>query len=123
MVTVRSSWRRVATHRPSGVVSVKKAAGLPSIVICVSERVALSAAARRRRAAASNQRVIFGTSLKHNDVSTAIYRDFLPAALAEKRYAAAPAPRVVGEGLEHLQHALDTLRRGVSATKIVVTLS
>ena len=65
---------------------------------------------------------ILGTSLKHNDVSTAIYRDFLPAALAEKRYTAAPAPRIVGDGLEHLQHALDAQRRGVSATKIVVTL-
>ena len=65
---------------------------------------------------------IFGTSLKKNEVSTAIYGDFLPAALADGSYAAAPQPRVIGHGLQHLQEALDVQRRGVSATKVVVTL-
>ena len=65
---------------------------------------------------------IFGTSLKHNEVSHAIYRDFLPAALAEGRYRAAPEPRVIGDGLHHLQTALDIQREGVSAQKIVVTI-
>jgi hypothetical protein len=66
---------------------------------------------------------IFGTSLKYNDISTAIYRDFLPAALAEGRYAAEPAPMVIGDGLEHLQRALDVQRKGVSAAKVVVALT
>jgi D-arabinose 1-dehydrogenase-like Zn-dependent alcohol dehydrogenase len=65
---------------------------------------------------------IWGTSLKHNQVSHAIYRDFLPAALAEGRYRAAPTPRVIGDGLQHLQRALDIQREGVSAEKIVVTI-
>jgi len=33
-----------------------------------------------------------------------------------------PDPMVVGEGLESIQLGLDTVRRGVSATKIVVRL-
>lgn len=65
---------------------------------------------------------IFGTSLKHNEVSTAIYRDFLPAALSDGRYAAVPTPTVAGHKLDDIQHALDLLRRGVSAAKVVVTL-
>ncbi len=56
---------------------------------------------------------IFGTSLKHNEVSHAIYRDFLPAALADGRYRAVPKPRVIGHGLEHMQAALDIQREGV----------
>jgi len=66
---------------------------------------------------------IFGTSLKANEVSTAIYRDFLPAALAEGSYLAAPEPSVVGHSFGDVQHALDIQRRGVSAQKIVVSLS
>ncbi|UQX87022.1 zinc-binding alcohol dehydrogenase family protein [Jatrophihabitans telluris] len=66
---------------------------------------------------------IFGTSLKSNEVSTAIYRDFLPAALAGGRYVPAPQPLVVGKGLHDLQHALDIQRKGVSAQKVVVTLA
>jgi len=67
-------------------------------------------------------RSIFGTSLKINEVSTAIYRDFLPAALAEGRYVAAPEPTVVGHSLRDVQHALDVQRKGVSAQKVVVSL-
>ena len=65
---------------------------------------------------------IWGSSLMDNEVSTAVYRDFLPDALREGRYVAAPAPRVVGSGLGAVQAALDTQRGGVSAAKIVVTL-
>jgi NADPH:quinone reductase-like Zn-dependent oxidoreductase len=65
---------------------------------------------------------IFGTTLKDNEVSTIIYRDFLPRALAEGRFLAVPEPMVVGDGLDQLQAALDLQRRGVSARKVVVTL-
>jgi len=74
------------------------------------------------RRAGVTTKFVFGTSLKHNEVSTAVYRDFLPAALAEGRYVATPEPLVVGAGLEHVQEALDVQRRGVSARKVVVTL-
>lgn len=52
-----------------------------------------------------------------------IYRDFLPAALASGRYVAAPAPKVVGRGLEAFQRAIVLQRAGVSGYKLVVDLS
>ncbi|MEU2349719.1 zinc-binding alcohol dehydrogenase family protein [Modestobacter sp. NPDC049651] len=76
----------------------------------------------RARRAGVGTKFVFGTSLKANDVSTAVYRDFLPAALAEGRYRAVPEPLVVGHGLAHLQGALDVQRAGVSARKVVVTV-
>ncbi|ETS74091.1 hypothetical protein PFICI_13957 [Pestalotiopsis fici W106-1] len=50
------------------------------------------------------------------------FRDFLPSALANGSYVAAPEPHVVGHGLEHIQTGLEVLSKGVSAQKIVVTL-
>ena len=85
----------------------------------VSSNVGLQVQARR---GGVKIKYIFGTSLKDNEVSTAIYQDFLPAALADGRYQIAPKPHVVGNGLEHLQHALELQRRGVSAEKVVVTI-
>ena len=67
-------------------------------------------------------RFIFGTTLKANEVGTAIYRDFLPDALAEGRYVAAPPPFVAGHGVQDFQHAMDIQLKGVSAAKVVVTL-
>ncbi|BCO46851.1 zinc-binding alcohol dehydrogenase family protein [Mycobacterium intracellulare] len=79
-------------------------------------RIAL---ARRRR---HGVRVtsIWGSSLKNNEVGPAIYEDFLPGALANGTYRAAPDPVVVGEGLAKIPDALDELRKGVSAKKLVV---
>jgi hypothetical protein len=51
-----------------------------------------------------------------------IFETFLPAALAEGRFVAAPSPMVVGTGLARIPEALERQRRGVSATKLVVTL-
>jgi NADPH:quinone reductase-like Zn-dependent oxidoreductase len=65
---------------------------------------------------------IFGSDLMVNEVSHLIYEDFLPTALAEDRYIAAPEPQVVGRGLEHIQEAMDINKRGVSAKKMVVSL-
>ncbi|MFB2554514.1 zinc-binding alcohol dehydrogenase family protein [Herbiconiux liangxiaofengii] len=65
---------------------------------------------------------VWGSSLMDNEVAPAVYRDFLPQALAEGRYVAAPRAEVVGHGLEAVQPALDALRAGVSARKLVVTL-
>ncbi len=65
---------------------------------------------------------IWGSTLKDNEVGTVIYEDFLPAALAEGRYVAAPVPAVVGQGLEYVQTGLDVQRAGVSARKVVVSL-
>jgi len=65
---------------------------------------------------------IYGSTLKSNEVSKVIYEDFLPKALAEGRYVAAPAPDVVGKGLEYVQTGFDAQRKGVSARKVVVSL-
>jgi len=65
---------------------------------------------------------IFGTSLLANKVGPMIYDKFLPSALAEKRYQAAPPPLVFGNGLGLLQAACDAQSNGVSACKLVVTL-
>ncbi|KAI9744136.1 MAG: hypothetical protein M1818_002288 [Claussenomyces sp. TS43310] len=67
-------------------------------------------------------RFILGGSLSENEVSHVIYEDFLPVALAEGVYLAAPEAQVVGKGLEAIQTGLDVLKQGVSARKIVVSL-
>lgn len=85
----------------------------------ITSNVALQFTARRRGV---GTKYIFGTTLKANEVSTAIYGDFLPSALAEGRYAAAPKPCVLGHGVDDFQRAMDIQLKGVSAAKIVVTL-
>ncbi|OTB07893.1 hypothetical protein M426DRAFT_52731 [Hypoxylon sp. CI-4A] len=65
---------------------------------------------------------IFGTSLKDNFVGSAIYNDFLPKALEAGTFVPAPEPRIVGKGVDKIQEACDIVSKGVSATKLVVTL-
>jgi NADPH:quinone reductase-like Zn-dependent oxidoreductase len=65
---------------------------------------------------------IFGTSLVDNDVGRMIYAEFLPGALADGRYVAAPDPLVVGHGLDQIPAALVAQKKGVSARKLVVSL-
>lgn len=56
------------------------------------------------------------------ELAEKVFHDFLPEALAEGKFRALPTAQVVGEGLEAAQGALDLLKKGVSAKKIVVTL-
>ena len=65
---------------------------------------------------------IWGSSLKENEVSKLIYADFLPKALADGAYVAAPQALVVGHGLECIPAAVEAQKKGVSARKVVVTL-
>lgn len=74
------------------------------------------------RQAGVSARFIWGSGLKDNAVGPMIYRDFLPSALAAGRYVAAPPPRVAGHGLGAVPVAFAELAKGVSASKIVVTL-
>lgn len=93
---------------------------LPRLALrLVTANVALQFRARSRRI---RIKYIWGSSLKANEVAGVIYRDFLPAALAEGRYIAAPKPAVVGHGIQDFQQAMDIQLKGVSAAKIVVTL-
>ncbi|KAH8700255.1 zinc-binding oxidoreductase [Talaromyces proteolyticus] len=51
-----------------------------------------------------------------------VFSEFLPRALQTKQFIPAPEARVVGRGLEAIQEAMDIQAKGVSASKIVVTL-
>ena len=66
---------------------------------------------------------IWGGTPTHSSVGPAIFRDFLPEALRDGRFRPAPGPRLTGNRLQDLPVALDALRAGVSAVKLVVTLT
>jgi NADPH:quinone reductase-like Zn-dependent oxidoreductase len=87
-------------------------------------RMAAGETAVRVRARRSGVRLttVWGSDLRHSAVGPAIWRDLLPAALADGSFRPVPEPLVVGHGLGALQEALDVQRRGVSARKVVVTL-
>lgn len=83
----------------------------------VSANVSFQVTSRMRRI-----RTKFISGMMDNEVSKVLYEDFLPRALAEGHYVAAPEPVVVGKGLDHIQAGLDAQRQGVSAKKVVVSL-
>lgn len=65
---------------------------------------------------------IWGSAIATSPVGPAVWGDYLGAALASGRHRAYPRPHIAGEGLSAVQGAIDTLRVGVSAQKLVVTL-
>ena len=92
---------------------------VPVMAGFVTGNLALAIKARR---AGAVTRFIFGSSIRTNDVGRMIYEDFLPAALAEGRYRAAPEALIAGRGLAAIPAAIEQHRQGVSARKLVVTL-
>jgi D-arabinose 1-dehydrogenase-like Zn-dependent alcohol dehydrogenase len=68
------------------------------------------------------QVIISNIFVKDPELSSAIMEHYLPRALADGEYLAAPPPHVVGRGLENVQTALDLASKGVSAQKLVVSL-
>ncbi|MBY2907694.1 zinc-binding alcohol dehydrogenase family protein [Rhizobium leguminosarum] len=74
------------------------------------------------RAAGVETNQIFATSLKDNEVSDAVYVNFLGRALAQGKIRPAPPAQIAGSGLASLQTALQSQKKGVSGKKIVVTL-
>lgn len=76
----------------------------------------------KARLAGITTRSVFGSSLMDNEVGDMLFVDFLPGALAERRYCAVPEPMIAGQGLEQIQDAIDLMRLGVSAKKLVVSL-
>lgn len=56
------------------------------------------------------------------ELGSAVFHDFLPKALARDSFRPVPEAQVVGTGLGAVQKAMETLKAGVSARKIVVTL-
>ena len=68
-------------------------------------------------------KMVWGGSLKDNEVADVIFDMSLPAVLANKKYQCAPAVSVVGHGVGKVQEAWDTLKQsGVSAKKLVITI-
>jgi NADPH:quinone reductase-like Zn-dependent oxidoreductase len=78
--------------------------------------------ARWQRRRNINVSIIWGGTLKDNEVGPAIYAGFLPAALASGSYRTAPEATVVGDGLGQIPEAIERLKQGVSAKKLVVRL-
>jgi NADPH:quinone reductase-like Zn-dependent oxidoreductase len=65
---------------------------------------------------------VIATDIMTNEVSQVVYRDFLPQALAEGKFIAAPEAHVVGKGLDKIEEAMEVHKKGVSAKKVVVSL-
>lgn len=65
---------------------------------------------------------IWGTALVEDPLGARIFGEFAETALADGRLRAAPPPLIAGSRLEDIPDAMETLRRGVSARKVVVTL-
>ncbi|MBB3695620.1 zinc-binding alcohol dehydrogenase family protein [Sphingomonas sp. BK580] len=92
---------------------------VPAMARMLAGNAALMIKARRRRV---GTKFIWGSALLGNEVGPMIYEKFLPTALAEQRYVAAPPAVIAGHGLDAIPAALERQRRGVSASKLVVTL-
>jgi hypothetical protein len=99
----RGRWRRLA----------------PAVARMMVGNIALALNARRRGV---RTHFIWGSDLIANAVGPMIFEAFLPSALAEGRFVAAPPATVVGAGLGQIPVALERQRQGVSAAKLVVTL-
>lgn len=56
------------------------------------------------------------------EVGDAVWRKYVPKALEGGQLVAKPDPITIKGGLKHVQEALDTLKKGVSAAKVVVEL-
>jgi hypothetical protein len=80
------------------------------------------ALSRKARRGGVRTKMIWGSALIANAVGPMIFEAYLPAALADGRFVAAPDPTIVGAGLAQIPVALERQRQGVSATKLVVTL-
>jgi len=78
--------------------------------------------ARKARAQGVKTKFIWGGSLVDNEVGPAVYVDFLPSALAEGRFVAAPPAQVVGSGLDAIETGFEVQKKGMSAKKVVVSL-
>jgi NADPH:quinone reductase-like Zn-dependent oxidoreductase len=91
----------------------------PAMARMIAGNIGLALKARRKGV---RTKMIWGSALIANEVGPMIFEAFLPSALAEARFVAAPRPTVVGAGLAQIPFALERQRLGVSAGKLVVTL-
>jgi NADPH:quinone reductase-like Zn-dependent oxidoreductase len=92
---------------------------VPRMARMIGANIAMMVTSRLR---GISTKFIFGTTLVDNEVGRMIYAEFLPSALAEGRYVAAPDPLILGHGLYRIPAAMAAQKQGVSAKKLVVTL-
>lgn len=92
---------------------------LPVLVGMIAGNIRLALAARGKGV---RMKFIWGGSPIDNEVGPMIFETFLPAALAEGRYQAAPNAEIAGDRLDAIPAALERQRRGVSATKLVIRI-
>lgn len=76
----------------------------------------------RSRARGIRASFIWGSAIATSPVGSAVWGGYLPAALASGSHHLYPEAHIAGHGLSAIQEAIDTLRRGVSARKLVITL-
>lgn len=57
------------------------------------------------------------------EVGDALWRKYLPEALAVGKFQAKPDPEILEGGLERVQDGINILRKGVSAKKIVIEIA
>jgi hypothetical protein len=55
-------------------------------------------------------------------LASTLFNDFLPKALAAGYFVPSPPAQVAGKGLESIQGAMNLVKEGVSAKKIVVII-
>ena len=67
--------------------------------------------------------MVFGAAMTQDDQRAKhVWADFLPQALTEGMIVPSPKAPVIGKGLQMIQAGLDEQRKGVNATKIVVSM-
>ena len=72
----------------------------------------------------NNQFIVSAVSIasEQPEVGDAVWRKYVPEALQSGELLPKPEPLLIKGGLHHVQEGLDTLRKGVSAAKVVVKL-
>ena len=59
---------------------------------------------------------------RDKDIGEAVWKKFVPEALANRKLQAKPDSQVITEGLPKVQEGFDRLKQGVSAHKVVIKL-
>lgn len=66
--------------------------------------------------------LVFALTIVQNEVSDNVWGSYVPQALANGTLKCKPDPLVVGQGVDRFQAAVDKLKEGVSAKKLIVEL-
>ena len=76
----------------------------------------------KTRARGIRWKMVSVDQMANNGIGKAIYMDYLPRALQEGSYFAAPDPEIVGDGLESIPRAYTRQEQGMSGRKVVVSV-